>query len=139
MDIKDLQTGDILIRNNAVLGNHYGIYIGELNGTVIVAENRNSSGIRFVTYHKFLDGKKLVGCERFDGKEEDRKLVLPFLEKLIGEDYDLVKFNCEHFSSSLNERVAHRQTRKSLGSRFPMSSMWSVLGRKRSKHLLGNI
>lgn len=139
MDIKNLQTGDILIRANSVLGNQYGIYIGELNGTVIVAENRRSCGIRFVTFHKFLNGKKLAGIERFDGKEDDRKLVLPFLEKLIGEDYDLVKFNCEHFSSSLTEGLANRQTQRSLANRLPVRSMMAVFSKKRTKVAFGNV
>lgn len=133
-----MQTGDILIRTNSVLGNHYGIFIGELNGTVIVAENRKSCGIRFVTFHKFLDGKKLAGIERFDGKEEDRKLVLPFLEKLIGEDYDLVKFNCEHFSSNFTEYSANRQTKRSLANRIPVRSMLAMFSKKRNKVVLGN-
>ena len=138
MDINHLQTGDILIRNNAMLGNHYGVYIGELNGTVIVAENRKSLGIRFVPYQKFLDGKKLVGLERFDGKEEDRKLVLPFLDRLIGTDYDLVRFNCEHFSSSLNEGVATRQTHRSLAKRLPLRPLASLFSKKRGKVAWGN-
>ena len=71
--------------------------MGKKNGTTWVAENQKGKGVQKVSFEQFLNGKALIGREKFDGNDNDRHLVSQYIEKLIGSNYELVRFNCEHF------------------------------------------
>ena len=103
MNFQELQTGDILIRNKDAFSDHFGLFLKGQDGQDLVAENHRENGVRLVSVEDYLDGKKLIGVNAFDGEEEDRKRVLPLITDLIGHKYDIVKFNCEHFAGKALE------------------------------------
>lgn len=96
----NLRIGDRLVREKGVFSKHHGIYVGIHNGIPYVAENQINIGVQYITLEAFLLGNenKLTRIERFTGSEEIRNNIIPRINKLIGSNYDLVAFNCEHFA-----------------------------------------
>ncbi len=96
----NLKIGDRILRPKGLIFKHHGIYVGIHNGIPLVAENQVGVGVRCVTLSGFLHGNisNIVGIERFNKSEDMRRKIIPRIEKLLGTQYDLVNFNCEHFA-----------------------------------------
>jgi hypothetical protein len=94
-----LQLGDRLVREKGILSKHHGIYVGIHDGTPLVAENQNGIGVQYISLCNFLLGNSanLTRIEKFKGTEEARRSIIPRINKLLGTQYDLINFNCEHF------------------------------------------
>lgn len=90
-----LNAGDIPVRNKSAFGiiDHFGLYIG--NGNVI--DNHPERGVRVVSLESFLRGRELDRIVRFKGSAYERSQVVRRAYSMIGQDYHLTKFNCEHF------------------------------------------
>ncbi|MDW3212174.1 MAG: lecithin retinol acyltransferase family protein [Reichenbachiella sp.] len=90
-----LKAGDVPIRNKSAFGiiDHFGLYIG--NGNVI--DNHPERGVRVVSLESFLNGRELDRIVRFKGNSYERSQVVRRANFMIGQDYHLTKFNCEHF------------------------------------------
>ena len=104
----NLQTGDRLIRRKGPLSRHHGIFVENFDGTALVAENQAGNGVQYVSLEDFLQGSSanLVNIVRFPGTEEARQHVIMRINALIGVQYDLVNFNCEHFAELIQSGVA---------------------------------
>ena len=90
-----LQPGDVLVRNKSFFGiiDHYGLYVG--NGWVI--DNHPDRGVCLISIHSFLNGRELERIARFNGNSFSRNQVVRKGYLMLGMDYHLTKFNCEHF------------------------------------------
>lgn len=97
---KSMQCGDRLVRNKGLFSKHHGIYIGIHNNIPLVAECQINKGVQYVSLTEFLngDGNNLVRVELFSGTEYAREQIIPRINQLLGTQYDLVNFNCEHFA-----------------------------------------
>jgi len=49
----------------------------------------------------FRDGYHLTSIEPFTGNDFQRRLALNRVVALIGTQYDLVNFNCEHYANAV--------------------------------------
>ncbi len=98
MNINTLRTGDLIVRQKGPFSTHYVVYIGLHNGAKMVAENQSGHGVRYTKLDDALDGNPIKRFERFGGQESERALVVPRINKLLGTDYNLIAFNCEHFA-----------------------------------------
>ena len=112
--IQNLKIGDVLIRTKGIF-KHFGIFIGLWNGQYIVAENNPKSGVKYITLNQFLSGKPLQGIEYFKGTESERQQIIPYINSIIGRNYDLVNYNCEHFANEVQTGKAHSKQVKIFG------------------------
>lgn len=87
--------GDVLVRNKSTFGiiDHYGLYVGY--GKVI--DNHPERGVCLISVESFLSGRKLVRIARFEGNPNERNQVVQRANSMLGLNYHLTDFNCEHF------------------------------------------
>ena len=80
-----LACGDRIIRAKSVFPAHRVIYVGVHNGVPMIAENPKGKGVQYISLDEFLlwGVAPIDRIERFPGTEEDRKQVIPNLNKLI--------------------------------------------------------
>lgn len=99
-EYNNLQLGDRLIREKDLFSKHHGIYIGIYNGVPLVAENQIGKGVQYISLYDFLLGNSnnLIRIVKFQGTEGLRKNIIPRINQLIGRQYSLLLFNCEHFA-----------------------------------------
>lgn len=98
MNINTLKIGDLIVRQKGPMSTHYIVYAGLQNGVRMVAENQSGIGVRYTTLENALAGNPIKRFEPFGGKEHERTLVIPRVNNLLGTDYNLIAFNCEHFA-----------------------------------------
>ncbi len=98
MSIDTLKIGDLIVRQKGPFSTHYLVYVGRHNGIQMVAENQTGVGVRFISLSTALAGNVIKRFEPFGGLEHERDLVIPKINQLIGQAYNLVVFNCEHFA-----------------------------------------
>lgn len=98
MNLSELKTGDLIVRAKGIFSTHYMVYIENRRGTIIVAENQNGFGVRYVTLAAALNGNSIVRFEKFGGTDDERATVVGRINSILGKSYDLIAFNCEHFA-----------------------------------------
>ncbi len=98
MNISTLKIGDLIVRQKGPFSTHFMVYIGMQNGVQMVAENQSGLGVRFTSLANALAGNVIKRFEKFGGTESQRSWVIPKIQNLLGKNYDLVVFNCEHFA-----------------------------------------
>ncbi|MDB5227426.1 MAG: lecithin retinol acyltransferase [Bacteroidota bacterium] len=80
---------------------HHAIYLGKDSyGVHWFAENKIGKGVQFTTATDFFASvNEITGIERFIGnvQERDEAVRRAYLHK--GKPYDLLLFNCEHYSN----------------------------------------
>lgn len=99
---------------------HHAIYLGRNEqGIDMIAENKIGVGVQLVSAEEFFkDVSIITRIERFTGSERDRKIAIDRAISLVGYDYDLFQFNCEHYSSVVqhNEKKSNQaETATALG------------------------
>jgi hypothetical protein len=102
MNINSLKTGDLIVRKKGPFSTHYIVWIGWRNGQQIVAENQFGHGVRYTTLEEALAGNPIVRFEKFGGTENQRLMVLPRIDAMLGKPYNLISFNCEHFGRMIS-------------------------------------
>jgi hypothetical protein len=109
-----LRPGDRIIvpKSNLRWIQHHAIYLGRNEqGIDIIAENRIGVGVQLVSADEFFkDVITITRIEKFIGSERDRKKAIDRAISLVGYDYDLFQFNCEHYSSVVqhNEKKSNQ-------------------------------
>lgn len=98
MNINNLKTGDLIVRQKGPLSTHFIVWIGVQNGIKVVAENQTGVGVRFTSLEEALAGNSIRRLEKFGGNENQRQEIISRIKKLLGKPYDLIIFNCEHFA-----------------------------------------
>lgn len=86
--------GDRLVRTKGgILTKHHALYIGQ----GMVVENHVNHGVQEITLEQFLKKGKLVRIERGGYSVADQIQIIRRAKALVGKQYNLLKYNCEHF------------------------------------------
>lgn len=106
-----LQPADRLVlpKSNASIVQHHVIYYGKDGvGNRLYLENAIGKGVQLVSEtHVFRDGKAITRVERFLGNQYQRNAAIQRATQLIGKQYNLLKFNCEHYANTVQHRKNH--------------------------------
>lgn len=97
-----LQPADRLIEPifQTGISKHHSIYLGvNAQGTEWVAENHKFDGVRLVRAEDFFRNKSDVTIERFVGSYRERIAAVKRALSQLGQPYDLISYNCEHYAS----------------------------------------
>lgn len=82
------------------LTKHHAIYLGmDHHGTEWVAENHKFDGVRLVKAADYFSREKVQRIERFCGSYLQREAAVKRALSKLGQPYDLVRYNCEHYAS----------------------------------------
>lgn len=103
----NFKVGDILKRAKGPWSRHYMVYVGKINGVEHIAENQQGVGVQYLPLSNAQKQGKIIASEKFSGTEYERLLVRSKIDELLGTDYDLVNFNCEHFARKVTTGKAH--------------------------------
>ena len=99
----NLQPADRLVvpKSTARLVQHHAIYLGIYEGGIeLIAENIIGVGVRIVSASDFLmNAIEVTRVERFTGTNAERNLAVQNAKALVGTNYDLLQFNCEHYAN----------------------------------------
>lgn len=99
----NLKPADRVIIPKSGLGliQHHGIYLGlDSRMRAVFAENNIVKGVQIVTSDDFFRNvSSVTGVKRFIGNEIQRYNAVNFALSLRGKEYDLLNFNCEHYSN----------------------------------------
>lgn len=91
---ENLEIGDKL----QVRGIHYGIYVGPRGSRgENVVHNAKGAGVQFVHLSEFAGGEPVWIVARVPSSWYAREIVAQRAVGLVGMQYDLINFNCEHF------------------------------------------
>jgi hypothetical protein len=102
-NIHSIRVGDMIVRSKGVFSTHYMVYLGAQNGDHMVAENQLGFGVRIISLSEATKNNTINRVEPFKGSEHDREFVWTRVNQLLGQAYDLVAFNCEHFARLVAE------------------------------------
>jgi len=97
---------------------HHAIYLGkDANGTDWIAENKIGKGVQKVTAVDFFNN--VIGITRvepFRGSETERRIAVNNAIALIGNKYNLLQFNCEHYANVVqHKQMVSNQVKAGLG------------------------
>ena len=110
-NLKALRPADRLVLPKTGVGliQHHAIYIGMDNrGTRFYIENALGTGVQLVNEnHLFKDGYKFTRIEPFKGNQEQRNVAVKLAQQLIGKQYDLFYFNCEHYANVIQHNISY--------------------------------
>jgi len=115
----NLQLADRLVvpKSNARWVQHHAIYLGiDENGIEWIAENMIGHGVRLVTAADFLmNAIEVTRVERFSGSKAERRNAVQKAIALVGTNYDILQFNCEHYANMIqHNRKVSRQVKAGL-------------------------
>jgi hypothetical protein len=100
-----LKAGDRIIvpKSRLRIVQHHALYLGEnRNGVDLIAENKIGFGVRLVTADEFFkDAIEVTGIEKFTGNNYQRKLAVQKALAKLGQPYDLINYNCQHFANEI--------------------------------------
>lgn len=100
-----LQPGDRVVLPKSSLGliQHHVIYVGKnAMGNRMYIENAIGRGVQLVSEaYLFRDGYSITRIEPFIGNQHQRNIAVKAALKMIGRNYDLINFNCEHYANSV--------------------------------------
>jgi len=87
---------------------HHAIYLGlGLYGYEWIAENHANQGVRIITAEQYFnEHPKISRIERFIGNSYQRKIAIENAQNLKGKQYDLFKYNCEHYANEIQHGQA---------------------------------
>lgn len=81
------------------LSKHHVIYLGEdYQGVEWIAENYKFQGVRKVKASEYFTWGKKFRIARFSGSYPERIAAVKRALSRMGERYDLINFNCEHYA-----------------------------------------
>lgn len=107
IDFNRLQIGDRLIRTKGgIFTKHHVIYAGFWNNQHIIAENQNGFGVRYYLLNTFLKEGYLENIEYYNFSENSQTTIIDRINKKIGAEYSLAKYNCEHFVNETLNGIA---------------------------------
>lgn len=114
----DLAPGDRLIVPKKGLGfiNHHGIVLSNHNiSENYIIENNVNTGVRIVSERIFFEGvDRITKIEKFIGDNFLRIQSIENALNLIGRNYDLLKYNCEHFANEVQRKPIQSKQLKNI-------------------------
>jgi Lecithin retinol acyltransferase len=103
VNFHNLKPGDKIVAPKSWLKlvQHHVIYLGQnYSGQDLIAENAVGMHVRIITADQFFaENPEITRIERFTGSNADRKVAIERALKKLGQRYDLINFNCEHFAN----------------------------------------
>lgn len=105
---------------------HFGVYIGELeDGGHYVCENTPQTGVTLTRLVNFIRHARAVSVTRFTGPDWQRQGVVKRALKRVGRQYDLLRYNCEHFANDVTKGVkVSDQVRLASGVVLLLAAIW---------------
>jgi hypothetical protein len=80
------------------LTKHHAVFLVDVNGQELFAENVWLKGVQLITAADFFAGfKGRFYIDRFEGDDLQRQAVVQRIVHRIGTPYHLLNYNCEHF------------------------------------------
>jgi uncharacterized protein YycO len=101
-----IQKGDKVSRMKRGTGvpiiRHYAVYIGvnQYNQHTF-AENNVDYGVRIVTSDEFFKDSTSIEVESISKTHQQRERAVQFAKQKVGQKYDLMNYNCEHFANEV--------------------------------------
>ncbi len=127
----NLKPGDRIIvpKSGFRIIQHHALFLGQnYHGVDLIAENKLGCGVRLITADDFFkDVIDVTDIVLFNGSNFERKIVVQKALKKIGEPYDLINYNCEHFANEIQTgKVESFQIEKFLSS-FKIAALVLIL------------
>lgn len=111
--LANLQIGDRIVVPKSTLNlvQHHAIFLGVKKGRYQFIENKDGIGVRLVTAEIFFLGvNKITDVMRFKPKVGyNRNDLERYALTKLGKPYHLINYNCEHFSSEVQNRIVKSQ------------------------------
>lgn len=84
---------------------HHAVYLGQnQKGQDLLAENKIGFGVRLITADEFFkDVIEVTRIEKFTGDNYERKIVVRNALHRLGQPYNLINYNCQHFANEVIE------------------------------------
>ena len=116
-----VQPADVIVvpKSEFRVVEHYAVYAGvniyEPRQDLFL-ENKINYGVRIIDYNGFVaENPEFLRIRRFVGNEYERNLAMQRAWSLVGQKYNLLTFNCEHFANYVqNYEVKSNQVRAGL-------------------------
>jgi|SRR5690606_15482714 len=109
--LNTLQPADRLVIPKSALNlvQHHAIYLGkDNNGNRMYIENAIGRGVQVVNEaYLFRGGYEITRVERFTGNQHQRNAAVQLAMQLIGKQYDLLGFNCEHYANTVQHKKSY--------------------------------
>lgn len=110
-NLNNLKPADRLVLPKSELGlvQHHAIYLGkDAFGIRQYIENYIGKGVRVIDEsHLFRDGFITTRIEPFMGINFQRIEAVKRAISLIGKQYDLINFNCEHYANTVQHKRSY--------------------------------
>lgn len=110
-NLNNLKPADRLVLPKSELGlvQHHAIYLGkDAFGIRQYIENYIGKGVRVIDEsHLFRDGFIATRIEPFMGINFQRIEAVKRAISLIGKQYDLINFNCEHYANTVQHKRSY--------------------------------
>jgi len=105
----DLKSGDEIIvpKSGLNIVQHHALYLGlDEQGTDWIIENAYGVGVRLVTADNFFKLNPHINEIRiFTGDSQERRQLVERALRKIGQPYNLIDYNCQHFTSEIKTRT----------------------------------
>lgn len=106
MENSQIQIGD-MIRIERFGYNHIGIYVGRRNySEACVVHNCKGRGVMLSTLEEFSGNSPIFLHQQATVQHHERELIAQRALALLGTQYDLINFNCEHAANFAQRGVA---------------------------------
>jgi hypothetical protein len=137
-NIHSIRVGDMIVRSKGVFSTHYMVYLGVQNGDHMVAENQLGFGVRIISLSEATKNNTINRIEPFKGAEHERGFVGQRVNQFLGQAYDLIAFNCEHFARLVAEgKVESKQVKNASNIALAGGlSLLTVAASKNNKDLM---
>ena len=103
INFHNLKPGDKIVvpKSWIKLVQHHVVYLGQnYSGQELIAENAVGMYVRVIAADQFFkENPKITRIERFSGSNSERRAAIERALKKLGQPYDLINFNCEHFAN----------------------------------------
>ncbi|MDI9859337.1 lecithin retinol acyltransferase family protein [Flectobacillus roseus] len=90
---------------------HYAVYLGaNEQGIHRFAENNVNNGVQIVTADDFFSNAEAIQVDRTNTNWEQRMRAVRLAEQKVGQKYNLLDYNCEHFANEVT--IGHRRSKQ---------------------------
>lgn len=115
-----LHPGDQIVEYITPLGitKHFAIYLGwDHQGTEWIIENKKGQAVRLVNASEFFGQViKIDRIQKYTGNNTDRRKLVERALSKIGQPYNLINYNCEHFVTEVTTgQAVSRQVQNAVG------------------------
>lgn len=129
-----IQLGDKVsrLKRGVPIIRHYAVYLGtDEYGRHIFAENNVNNGVQIVLAEDFFSNAELVRVESVSKSWEQRNRSVRFAKQKVGQNYNLINYNCEHFANEVTIGIP-KSEQVSLGFGLMALALGAMIIRKNS-------